>query len=166
MNYDQRFAQYGPFPPTPSVPDNLPIVLYRLNGDLLTLSGYGPFIGSAIAPYGQGRIGNPASGGQRTVQEGYQAAQLTAINLLLIVQQLALGGSLNGVWRVISVEGHVSSTDDFTQQSEVLNGCSNLLLSVFGDAGRHTRSAIGVNTLAFGISVEIAMTLLVQPRQK
>ena len=88
------------------------------------------------------------------------AAERTALALLASLQ--AEIGDLAKVKRVVRVEGFVASADDFTAQPSVINGCSDLLVAVFGDAGRHTRAAIGVNTLPLGVVVEISMIVQVQ----
>ncbi len=83
------------------------------------------------------------------------AAERTALALLASLQ--AEVGDLSKVVRIVRVEGFVASDDDFTDQPKVINGCSDLLVAVFGDAGRHTRTAIGTNTLPLGAVVEIAL---------
>lgn len=155
MTYEQKFQALGNLPPEPSVPAGCNFVMYKQVGNLLILSGYGPFIGEKIAPASTGKLGE-----ERTVDEGYQAARLTAINLLLIAQQSIQ--TLNNVIEIVSVEGMVNCTPQFIQQSQVINGCSDLLVEIFGNNGRHTRSAIGVSSLAFDICVEISLSLLVR----
>mgnify|MGYP001604937973 CR=1 FL=1 len=156
MSYERQFeALAAPLPPEPTVPAN--ILLARPSRKLLTLSGYGPFPGPHVAPYGRGKLGL-----NRSIEEGQAAARLTAINLLLIVRQQIR--SLDYVVNLVAVEGFVNCTDTFTDQPSVMNGCSDFLVSVFGPAGRHTRSAIGTNSLAYGICVEISLSLIVRLR--
>ena len=163
MSYEKKFQALKNLPDFPSVPKGANFIQYRLTGKLLTLSGYGPLNGSILPSEYQGKIG-----GDRTVQQGYDASRLTGINLLLIVQ-IAIGsldnkpiGSLDKVDHILNVEGYVNCTDDFTDHPSVINGCSDLLVQIFGKNGRHTRSAIGANSLAFGISVEIGISLMLK----
>ena len=97
----------------------------------------------------QGKLGAEIS-----VEEGYQAARLCAIN---IVSQLraACGGDLDKVARVVKLVGFVNSTPDFTDQPKVVNGASDLMVEVFGDAGRHARSAVSAGSLPLGVAVEV-----------
>ena len=149
-------------PPIPAVPKGANFIQYRMTGKLLTLSGYGPLNGDIIPSEYQGKLAE-CQGKQekeQTIRRGYDAARLTAINLLLITRSAI--GSLDKVDYIVNVEGYVNCTDDFTDQPSVINGCSDLLVEIFGKQGQHTRSAIGTNTLAFGISVEISMTLMIK----
>lgn len=157
MSYEKNFLKLGhEIPPVgPSVPDGCNFVLYRQIDDLLYVSGYGPFWGTDIPAEFMGKVGQTL-----TPTQGYNAARLTTINLLLIVRQAVQ--SLDNVVQIISVEGLVNCTDDFTGQPAVINGCSDLLVSIFGDQGRHTRIASGANALAFGICVEITLTVQVR----
>lgn len=155
MTYEQKFEALGNLPPQPVVPPGCNFVFYRQVGQLLTLSGYGPFWGNDLAPKCSGKLGL-----DRTINEGYYASWITGINLLLIARQYLQ--TLDNVIQIVSVEGMVNCVPDFIEQPKVINGCSDLLVNIFGDNGRHTRSAIGVNALAFDICVEISMSLLVQ----
>jgi enamine deaminase RidA (YjgF/YER057c/UK114 family) len=89
-----------------------------------------------------------------TVEQGQEAARLCALNILAHVRA-ALDGDLDRVVRVVRLGGFVNSTEDFTQQPQVVNGASDLMVEVFGDAGRHARAAVGVNALPFGTAVEV-----------
>jgi enamine deaminase RidA (YjgF/YER057c/UK114 family) len=103
-----------------------------------------------------GRLGD-----QVTVEQGTEAAAVCALNALSVLE-VALG-SLDRVERVLTVTGFVASSPDFHQQPAVVDGASKVLADVFGDAGRHTRSAIGVAALPRGGSVEIEVTVAVSP---
>ena len=92
-----------------------------------------------------------------SVEAANDAAKQTGLALLASLKSEI--GDLSKVTRVVRVEGFVASDDDFTAQPKVINGCSDLLVAVFGDAGRHTRMAIGSNTLPLGVVVEIAMVV-------
>ena len=157
MSYEKNFLALGSeIPPVqPSVPPGCNFVLYKQVGNLLTLSGYGPLWGANIPPEFAGKLGKDL-----TVKQGYDASRLTCINLLLMARQAII--SLDNVLEIIDVNGMVNCTSDFTQQPDVINGCSDLLVEIFGKNGRHTRAAVGMNSLAFNISVEISMFLLVK----
>ena len=85
----------------------------------------------------------------------FRAAAARACGLSLLAQARAALGSLDRVARVVKLTGFVASTPDFTDQPEVINGCSDLMVEVFGDAGRHARSAVGVYKLPLGFAVEV-----------
>lgn len=155
MSYDKKFMALKDLPPQPAVPKGANFIQYRKTGKLLTLSGYGPLKGDIIPPQFKGKVGK-----ELTVKQGYNAARLTAINLLLIVRSAIK--SLDKVNYILNVEGYVNCTDNFTDQPSVINGCSDLLIEIFGKHGHHTRSATGANSLAFDISVEISMTLMIK----
>jgi enamine deaminase RidA (YjgF/YER057c/UK114 family) len=88
-----------------------------------------------------------------TVEEGYAHARLVGINLLSVVHHFQNG--VSGVRRVVKLTGFVNASDDFRDHPKVINGCSDLLVDVFGEAGRHARSAVGVSSLPENITVEI-----------
>lgn len=115
-------------------------------GNLLFLGGHS----NCEEPYETGKVGR-----DRTVEEGYEAARLTALCLLATLK--AELGDLGRVHRVVRVFGVVNSTDDFTQHSQVINGASDLLVEVFGERGRHARAAIGASSLPIGLTLEIEM---------
>ncbi len=89
-----------------------------------------------------------------TTEEAYAAAKLCGLNLIAQVKA-ACDGDLNRVKRVVRLGGFVNCTDDFTEQPKVINGASDLMAEVFGDAGKHARAAVGVNTLPLGVAVEV-----------
>jgi len=117
-----------------------------LRGSQLLVSGQGPFDA-------EGRLRTGKVGRDRTVEQAYDDARLTGLNLLAQVH--AAIGDLGRVRHVLKVFGMVNATDDFTDHPKVINGCSDLFLAVFGEAGGHTRSAVGMGSLPRGISVEI-----------
>ncbi len=90
-----------------------------------------------------------------TLEQGYEAARLTALNLILTLK--ASIGDLSEVKRIVRVTGMVNATSDFTDHPKVMNGCSDLLVEVFGENGKHTRVAVGMNSLPLNIAVEIDM---------
>lgn len=91
-----------------------------------------------------------------TVEEGYEAARMSALNCLVAVKTLA--GSLDNVVRIVKVLGMVNVAPDFDKTPEVIHGCSDLLIEVFGDAGRHARSAVGM-TIPHNWAVEVEMVV-------
>ena len=157
MGFEKKFLALDKEIPKvgPSVPAGCNFVLYKKVGNLLTLSGYGPFWGIKIPPKYTGKLGTDLN-----AKQGYAAARLSCINLLLITRQAIK--TLDNVVQIINVNGTVNCNPDFTNQPEVINGCSDLLTDIFGNQGKHTRTAVGVNSLAFNISVEISMSLIVK----
>lgn len=118
---------------------------YVLVDDLLFISGQGPFIDGKIQYSGK-------VGGTRTKEEGYASARLCGINL--IAQMKAAVGDLDRIEKVVHILGFVASTPDCGDQAAVMNGASDLMLEVFGEAGKHTRSALGMVALPFDITTE------------
>ena len=98
----------------------------------------------------KGKLGRDLS-----VEEGYEAARLTGVNLLARLKGYL--GDLDKVTQIIKLLSMVNSTPDFTEPPAVSNGCSDLLVEVFGEKGRHARSAIGVATLPGGMPIEIEL---------
>ncbi|MBR2121682.1 MAG: RidA family protein [Lachnospiraceae bacterium] len=129
-------------------------VSVRYAGDLLFLSGAGPFRDGK--PAVKGRLGE-----DMTVDEGYQAARLTGINLLALLNR-ELKGEWDRIEQVVKVQGFVRCTPDFEQQPAVINGVSDLLVEVLGDRGRHARTALGVTALPFAIPVEAEMIVKIK----
>jgi len=119
-------------------------------GDLLFLSGTGPFKDGKIVFAGK-------LGRDLTVEQGYEAARLTVLNALAIVRKEL--GSLDRVLRIVRVSGHVASADGFTQQPAVINGASELLVEIFGEAGRHARLALGAAELPLNMAIELELIL-------
>ena len=117
-------------------------------GKLLFLSGHIP--DEVVGKKTRGKVGS-----QLTVEEGKEAARITTIGLLSTLQYYA--GSLNNVKRIVKVNGMVNADPSFTQHPAVMNGCSDLLVAVFGEAGRHARAAVGMASLPFDAAVEIEM---------
>ena len=120
------------------------------SGNLLFLAGHGPTKadGSNII----GKVGKDL-----TVEQGYDAAKQTAIALLSTLK--AELGDLNKVKRIVKLTAWVNCHSDFSDQPKVINGCSDLLVSVFGDKGKHARAALGTNALPMNIAVEIEMVV-------
>lgn len=119
----------------------------RRIGNLLYTSGAGSFKNGK--PLHVGKVGT-----EITLEEAREAAKITAINLLSMIQEEV--GSLEKV-RIIKLLGFVNSTEDFFDQPKVIDGASDLLVEVLGEKGKHARSAIGTSALPFNIPVEIEM---------
>jgi enamine deaminase RidA (YjgF/YER057c/UK114 family) len=152
MSYDARLSELSiTLPPAPKpVAAYIPAVRA---GDLLFLSGTGPFKDGQIAFTGK-------LGKDLTVEQGYEAARLTLLNALAMVRQEL--GTLDRVVRIVRVTGHVASAEGFTQQPAVINGASDLLVQIFGEAGRHARLALGAAELPLNMAIELE--LIVQVR--
>jgi len=95
-----------------------------------------------------------------TIEQGYEAARLAAIEHIAVLKSEL--GDLNKVKRIVKVLGMVNSTDDFIEQPKVINGYSDLMVSVFGEKGKHARSAVGLNTLPMNIAVEIEVIVQIE----
>lgn len=145
MTPEQRLAALGlTLPPAPK-----PIADYVTHvreGSLLFLSGQGPRGHDGILKTGK-------VGADTSIDVARAHAELTGLNLLSVLK--AVLGDLSRVRRVVKLLGMVNAVPEFGQHPKVIDGCSNLLVAVFGDAGRHARSAVGVGSLPDGISVEI-----------
>jgi enamine deaminase RidA (YjgF/YER057c/UK114 family) len=122
-------------------------------GNLLFLSGKGPR--QLNGTYVTGRLG-----ADLTTAQGYDAARLTALLQLAVLKKEL--GDLSKVRRIVKVNGYVRSADTFTEQPKVMNGYSDLLIQVFGDRGRHARTALGTNALPLGMALEVEMVVEVE----
>jgi enamine deaminase RidA (YjgF/YER057c/UK114 family) len=122
-------------------------------GNLVYLSGKGP------APEG-GKLPAGRLGAEYSIEDGYRFARTTGLALLAALR--AELGSLDRVRRVVKVLGMVAATPEFGDHPRVINGCSDLLVEVFGDAGKHARSAVGMASLPFGTPVEIELIVEVE----
>lgn len=135
-------------PPAPGAAGNyLP---FRRTGNLLYLSG-------SISVRADGTLITGKAGAGRTQEEGYEAARVCALNQLAVVK-LAVG-SLDAVKQVVMLHGYVNAAPDFTEVPAVINGASDLLVALFGDAGRHARAAVGAGSLPKGVLAEVQMVV-------
>jgi enamine deaminase RidA (YjgF/YER057c/UK114 family) len=116
-------------------------------GNLLYLSGKGPFDPNG-GPVPTGKVGSDVS-----TEDAYQHARSVGLTLISVMKDEI--GSLDNVKQIVKVLGMVNAVPEFGQQPQVINGCSDLFVEVFGDAGRHARSAVGMGSLPNGITVEI-----------
>ena len=120
-------------------------------GQLLFLSGQGPRHGAN--QFHTGKVGRDV-----TAEEAYKHARLVGVQLLAAARA-ALNGDLSRVQRVVKLLGFVNGTPEFDKQPQVINGCSDLFVEVFGEKGRHARSALGAGSLPNNITVEIEAIL-------
>jgi enamine deaminase RidA (YjgF/YER057c/UK114 family) len=123
-------------------------------GNLLYLSGKGPESGDGRMP--KGKLGAGMS-----IEEGYRHARQVGLVLIAAIKD-ALGGDLDRVDGIVKVLGMVNAAPDFEDHPKVVNGCSDLFVEVFGEAGRHARSAVGMSSLPAGIPVEIEVIVAVK----
>lgn len=150
---DARLAEQGiALPDAPAPAANY--VPYVLAGDLLFVSGQ---ISQSAAGLIRGRLGETMD-----VAEGAEAARRCGISLLAQARA-ACGGDLDRILRVVKLTGFVNSTGEFTDQPKVINGCSDLMVAVFGEAGRHARAAVSAPALPLGVAVEIEAVFQVRP---
>ncbi|GAW93002.1 RidA family protein [Calderihabitans maritimus] len=147
MSYEEKLREMGlslPEAPAP-VAAYVPAVL--VDGYVYT-SGQLPFV-NGLLKY-KGKVGR-----ELTEEQGYEAARICALNCLSVIRSVV--GTLDKIDRVVKVTGFVSSAPGFNRQPQVVNGASELLGKVFGEAGRHARSAVGVAELPLDAPVEIEM---------
>ncbi len=132
--------------PTPSAPvaNYMP---YVVAGNLVFVSGQIPMGFNGIEF--DGKVGADMS-----VEDGQKAARLCGLNLIAQLRE-ACSGNLDRVTRVVKLGGFVNCTETFSQQPQVINGASDLMVEIFGDAGRHSRSAVGVSNLPMNVAVEV-----------
>ena len=143
----ERLAELGialppPFPPAGNY------LTCVVDDGLVHVGGHGPIDGDRII---RGKVG-----GELSLEEGREAARRTALSILATLHQEL--GDLDRIERIVKVFGMVNVAPGFNQTPAVIDGCSDLLVDVFGDAGRHTRSAVGLAELPFDIAVEIELT--------
>lgn len=153
MTPEERLEQLGiVLPPVPVPVANY--VPFRFAGNLLYLSGQGPK--RSDGTYRQGRLGKDIS-----IEDAYQEARLTGLQLLATAK--AALGELSRIEATIKLLGMVNAEPDFGDHPKVINGCSDLLVDVLGEAGRHARSAVGMGSLPNRMAVEIEAIFLVKP---
>jgi enamine deaminase RidA (YjgF/YER057c/UK114 family) len=142
---DARLSELGIVLPTPPAP----------------VASYVPFVAVGGLTHISGQVSVDASGGVKgklggglTLEQGQAAARLCGLNLLAQMKA-ACGGDLDRVKRIVKLGGFVNVAPDFDPIPAVVNGCSDLMVAVFGEAGRHARSAVGVANLPLGFAVEV-----------
>lgn len=152
MDFDKKLKELGIelYPPTKPMANYVKVVR---SGNLLFFAGHGPTKGdnSNIT----GKVGKDL-----TLEQGYDAAKQTGIALLSTLK--AEVGDLNKVKRIVKVLGMVNCTENFVDQPKVINGFSDLMVAVFGERGKHARSAVGMYVLPSNIAVEIEMIVEIE----
>ena len=149
MGANDRLQELGITLPEPAPPIATYVRFYQ-TGNLLFISGTGPSAGAR-----PGKLGRDL-----TVEEGYDVARDVGLSIIATAREAL--GDLDRVKRVAKLLGMVNSMPDFTDQPKVINGCSDLMVEVFGEAGRHTRSAVGFAALPNNIAVEIECMMEVE----
>lgn len=146
---------------TPEISDRLSDLGLSLPDAPAPAANYVPWVITGNLVFVSGQISEDENGriigklgDTLSVDAGVKAAERCALSLLAQVNA-ATGGDLSRLKRVVKLTGFVNSTPDFGDQPAVINGCSNLLVEILGDAGRHTRSAVSAPALPFGVAVEI-----------
>lgn len=144
-NYNSRLEELGiTLPNAPAPAANY--VPYVIVGNMVYISGQIPTDGTGLVT---GKVGSEVS-----TEEAAAAARLCGLALIAQLRS-ACDGDLNRVKRVVKLNGFVNATPDFTDHPEVVNGCSDLMVEIFGDAGRHARAAVGCGSLPRNVQVEI-----------
>lgn len=149
MSAEQKLKELGLMLPQPPKPVANYLTAVK-TGNLLFISGHGPYDDGNTKI--SGKVGR-----ELTMEEGYQAARNVTLNCLATVK--AAVGDLDKVKRVVKLLGMVNCTEDFKDQPKIINGCSDLLVAIFDEAGKHARSAVGMQALPNQIPVEIEMIL-------
>ncbi|QUS35957.1 RidA family protein [Falsirhodobacter algicola] len=145
MTIETRLAELGLTLPDAPAPAANYVPFVRTGSQL--------FISGQISQTAEGRITGKL-GADMTLEQGAEAAKACALSLIAQARA-ACDGDLERVVRLVKLVGFVNSTPDFTQQPQVINGASDLMVAVFGDAGRHARSAVSAASLPMGVAVEI-----------
>jgi enamine deaminase RidA (YjgF/YER057c/UK114 family) len=152
MSIDARLAELGITLPQPAAPvaAYVPVVIA---GELAYVSGQVSIVGGELL---RGRLGEDLS-----LEQGVEGAR--ACGLMILAQLKAALGSLDRVSQVVKLGAFINSSSDFTDQPKVANGASELMAEVFGEAGKHARSAVGVPCLPLGVAVEVDAIVAVRP---
>ena len=152
MKVEAKLAELGLALPAAAAPvaAYVPVVIA---GGLAYVSGQVSFVDGTLV---KGRLGDDV-----TLEQGVTAAQ--GCGLMILAQLKAALGSLDRVERVVKLGAFINSTADFTDQPKVANGASELMVAVFGEAGKHTRAAVGVPSLPLGCAVEVDAIVAVRP---
>lgn len=149
----QRLAELGLALPTVVAPIGAYVPAVR-HGDLVWTAGQLPLVDGTLAA--AGHIGSDE--GMLSAERGYELARICALNALAAAGSVV---ELDEITRVVKVVGYVAGARDFTAHPAVVNGASDLLMAVFGEAGRHARSAVGVASLPLGAPVEVELVLAI-----
>lgn len=153
MSYEERAKSMGITIPKVATPVGAYLLAVQ-SGTLIFTAGQGP-VKDGVPAY-KGKIGRDL-----TVEDGYEAAKLAALNCLAAAKSVL--GTLDRIERVVKVNGYVNSAPGFTDQPKVMNGASDVLAQIFGENGRHARTSVGVNELPMNIAVEVELVLACKP---
>ena len=146
MSFDNKIKELNLILPNAADPVGS-YVAAKVSGKLLYISGQ-------ISMNENGQLIKGKLGKDLDTEAGYNAAKRCGLSIIAQVKR-ACGNDLSKIKSCIKLTGFVNSTDDFTEQPKVINGASDLIASVFGNAGMHTRAAVSVNSLPLGVSVEV-----------
>ena len=149
---EKRLEELGITLPPPATPVANYVTTVH-TGNLVFTSGHGP-------GRGEDKIFKSQLGTDATIEDGYQSARQTAINLISTLKNAL--GDLDRIKRIVKVVGFVNSSSDFTEQPAVVHGASDLFVEVFGDKGKHARSAVGMSQLPGGIPVEVELVVEIE----
>lgn len=152
MAFEAKAKELGITIPTPAKPVAAYVPAVK-SGNLIFVSGQMPFQDGQLLH--KGLLGKDI-----TLEQGYEAARICAINCLGAVKGLV--GSLDQIVRIVKVTGFVAATPEFTEHPKVINGASELMEQIFGEHGAHARAAIGMSSLPLGASVEVEMIVEVK----
>lgn len=152
-NIEEKIAELGIQLTLQKTPAGLKIQMATQSGNMIYLSGNGPI--SASGERTEGKVGVDL-----TTEQGYEAARLTAINHLSVLKEQI--GDLNKVVRIVKVFGMVNCDASYTEHPKVINGYSEVMLEVFGERGKHSRSAVGMNSLPWNLACEIETIVEIQ----
>lgn len=143
---ENKLIEMGITLPEAASPKVAKILNWKMAGDLLFVSGQVPRIDNEISFIGK-------VGREYTLEEGQLAARTSALMVLGCLKEAL--GDLDRVREVVRIKGYINVDPDFTDVSAVLNGASELFIDLFGDPGRHSRTAIGVASMPFGVAIEV-----------
>ena len=146
MIFEENIQKKNILLPEPKAPVGS-YVATKIVGKLLYISGQ-------VSIAADGKLIKGKVGKDLTTEEGYKAAERCALSLVAHAKN-ACKGDLSKIKSCIKLTGYVNSTDDFIDQPKVINGASELVTSIFGDAGMHTRAAVSTNSLPLGVAVEV-----------
>ena len=146
MNYDDKIKELKIELPEAKAPVGS-YVATKISGNLLYVSGQ-------ISISSNGELIKGKVGKDLTTEEAYEAAKRCGLSIVAQVKKVC-NGDLSKIKSCLKLTGFVNSTEDFIEQPKVINGASDLIASIFGDAGMHTRAAVSTNSLPLGVSVEV-----------
>lgn len=151
---EARLAELGIVLPEAGAPKAAKILTAKISGDWMYVSGAVPRLDGETRYVG--KVGREFS-----LEEGQAAARLSALNMLAHARK-ALDGDLDRVRDIVNVRGFIAIDPDFTQVAETLNGASEVLIEIFGDRGRHARTAVGVAGMPFGVAIEVEAQMRIE----